>query len=250
MIVCGLVLVSVLFTFVGCQSAGKLKQEYFYNSKGEYVAYINNNFLYDKETRKAIAKYDDKNKVFYNNTGYFGEVYKDYYLLKNENSKYLNYSFPNMGIAPTSPLKPFQPQKIAIVMPSGFRDCFDSGIVITRANYNEHLSLEATIDGYAGYYVYINSDCILKSFTSYQVKNAININFNYTVSYKGYLKTNTSQSKLFNASINISLTMSAGGVSGVKRASIYNLGHTDYGFYETISSSILVTSISGSIIKK
>ncbi len=109
------------FCFVGCGS--NLKSDiYLYSVNGSaYGYYSSNGYLYDEDTHRAIAKFDKDKQVFYNNSGYFGEVIEDCYIVYNLNSPYINQTFPTMPVAPIIALQPIPPLKAIIPLPAGYR---------------------------------------------------------------------------------------------------------------------------------
>lgn len=238
-----LILIFFLFTLSACNSANKIPT-YLYNSSGHYIAYYYEGYLYDRESHDEIAKYDKERKVFYNNNGYYGELYKDNYLLYNKNSKHINHAFGIMPIAPTAPIQPIVKNITSISLPSGFSDC---SIKLSKSNLSLYdINVSSSCGGYAAFYVYF--DNIIEYNTSkYEIVDDIEINFTLSVTYKGYLKEDYtfSQTKTFSTVQNMSATTSYN-----KRESIYNLQHKNYGFYEVLSSSITIRSVKGSIQKK
>lgn len=234
--------------------------DYLYNSNGEYVAFCNKEFLYDKETRKAVAQYDYNKKVFYDNSGYFGEIYNNKYILYNKNSKYKNDEFPTKKIAPIPPIKGIPANAKLISMPLGYKNCFEGdnnsgsssnggelsqNINLSLLNYSQFgITVTPSYDNWAGFYVYFNN--IIDYDTSkYEIITPITINFSFNVTYKGYLKTDYNQTKNFSSVV----TMTAYS-NYTKRESIYNLQHKNYCFYEVLSSHITITNVSGTIKQK
>ena len=218
--------------------------EYFYNSHGEYIAYYYENFLFDKNSNDAIAQLDKDTNVFFNNDGYFGEIYKNKYLIYNKNSNYLNTNFGYMSISPIPPIKALQPNIQEIELPHGYKDCKEI-IELTLSNMGQYgIVINTKMDGWAGFYLYFNNNVHLYN-SKFEIKDPITINFTLSISYVGYLKSDYTQSKVFNATISMSATSSY-----TKRDSIYNLNHKDYSFFEEISSSIIITSITGSLVEK
>lgn len=233
-------LVLSLFILTACNKV----PVYLYNSLGEYIAYYHEGCLYDRETHDRIAQYDNGKKCFFNNNGYYGEIYNKCYLLYNENSKHINYKFGRMPVAPKAPIQPIVKNISAVSLPSGYTDC---AILLSKNNLDSYgITLNSVYGGYAAFYVYFDNIIEYNS-EKYEILEDIEIMFTLSITYKGYLKSDytLSQSKTFSTIQNMSATTSYN-----KRESIYNLQHKYYGFYEILSSSITITSVKGSIQNK
>ncbi len=242
------ILLLSLLLFAACENNDNDEKlpKYLYNSHGNYIAFIYDNFIYDKETKKEIAKYDTDKKVFYDDNGYYGEIYNEKYLVYNEYSPYINQTFSIMPYAPYPPIQPTQPSMPAIVLPFGYSDCNAKKIInLNMSNLTDYIyGYNMELNGYAGFYVYISAGN-LRIKPEYVVYTHINITVSVDAKYKGYLKTDLSESKKFNSTVLVTISS-----SGTTMASIYNLQHKNYGFYEEISLDGIIVSVSGSLIKK
>ena len=232
------VLVSLL---IGCKNESDSNElpKYLYNSNGEYIAFIENNYIYDVQTHKAVAVYNKDKKVFYNEQGYYGEIYSKFYFVYNSNSPYIDYNFGTMPTAPYVSMQPLQPQIKSIVLPIEYKEMIHLNIT----NYKKYIkNINITFNGWAAFYVYLKGEINIDS--DYSIFNTIYINIDYQTTYKGYLKSDYSKSKIFNATECIKLNSNSS-----SRTSIYNLAHKEYGFYEELSYSLTVASVSGTLIK-
>ncbi|MBE5733035.1 MAG: hypothetical protein E7353_08430 [Clostridiales bacterium] len=131
----GFILICIIScgVLISCEAEKEKKlPEYIYNKNGESIGYIRNDFIFSFD-RIAVAEYDREKRIFFNRQGYVGEIYKDKYLIYNEESKYKNIGPQIMSVKPI----PLFRMKQASIQPITNKPKFRNILIINGRIYIE-----------------------------------------------------------------------------------------------------------------
>lgn len=248
-----LVIIISVFTLSACfinkSESSTTKYNHFYDSQGQYIAYMENNFLYEAVSRKNMGGYHPKYNIFTDMDGnYLGELYKNFYLLYNKNSEHINKTYSVNSIAPISSIQPIQPVKAIISLPLDYIDIYESSpngkIKINKNNYNSYIDINPSINGSVAMYVYLKVSVTPKN--PFTLDNStLKIFFNINVKYRGINKEDSSTSKIFTYSENTYVY--ALPELDYKIITINDIFHKNYSNYNLEDAEITVTSITGEL---
>lgn len=214
--------------------------EFLYNSLGECFAFYENGYLYDIASNTRLAMYDEDKKIFYDSTGYYGELYKDKYLLYNLATPYNNVSYGILPIAPIATMKAIPQNTDSIILPENHINCpraLSMGILDAFT-----VNVNATKAMSVGVNVSFNIQVVLNS-PKYVIADAF-ITGLVTITYQGS-NYQTRQYKTFTKTFSFS-----GRNANITMQTTSHPEHSYYTNFTVYNATISVSSVSGTVYRK